>query len=95
VQECVTKLLDMVALRKTAAEAIGPREMHQFYAVDKGSFHVRGFEGTRASDHVKQLHAMGETMYPWLKARWDRQDEEAGRTSVAGAPASDRPPSPP
>ena len=49
--------------------------MHQIYAVDEGSFHIRGYEGTTAADHVRQLHAMGETVYPWLKARWDKQDE--------------------
>ena len=76
-QECVAKLLAMIAMEKTPAVVTGPHDMHQFYAVDQGSFHIRGFEGTQASDHVKQLHAMGETMYPWLKARWDKQDEEA------------------
>ncbi|OJY31483.1 MAG: hypothetical protein BGO98_15725 [Myxococcales bacterium 68-20] len=77
VQECVAKLLAMIDMEKTPSIATGPREMHQFYAVDQGSFHIRGFEGTQASDHVKQLQAMGETMYPWLKARWDKQDEAA------------------
>lgn len=77
VQECVAKLLEMIDQQKTPAVALGPRDMHQIYVVDKGSFHIRGFEGTQASDHVKQLHAMGETIYPWLKARWDKQDEEA------------------
>jgi hypothetical protein len=77
VQECVVKLLEMLELTKTAAVATGPRDMHQIYVVDQGSFHIRGFEGTQASDHVKQLHAMGETMYPWLKARWDKQDQDA------------------
>ena len=57
--------------------------MHQFYKVDDGSFHIAGFEGTRAADHVRQLHAMGETAYPYLKARWDKQDAEE-RTSVDG-----------
>jgi hypothetical protein len=78
VQECVAKLLEMISITKTPAVATGPRDMHQIYTVDEGSFHVRGFEGTLASDHVKQLHAMGEISYPWLKARWDKQDEAAG-----------------
>ncbi len=77
VQECVAKLLAMIDMTKTPAVALGPRDMHQIYTVDDGSFHVRGFEGTQATDHVKQLHAMGETMYPWLKARWEKQDEAA------------------
>ncbi len=84
VQECVAKLLEMLQLPKTPAVTTGPRDMHQFYLVDQGSFHIRGFEGTRAKDHVKQLHAMGETMYPWLKSRWDNQDaEEAAAAKTA------------
>ena len=39
-------------------------------------YHLDGFEGMTASDHVKQLHAMGETVYPYLKARWEKQDSE-------------------
>jgi hypothetical protein len=74
-QECVGKLLEMIAVSPTPAVATGPREMHQYYIVDEGSFHVRGYEGTQASDHVKQLHAMGEITYPWLKARWDRASD--------------------
>ena len=70
VQECVAKLLEMVALQKTPAASVGPRDMRQIYVVDEGSFHVRGFEGTTARDHVLQLHAMGETLYPYLKERW-------------------------
>jgi hypothetical protein len=73
-QECVAKLLDLLELTKTPSTSIGPRDLRQLYSVDARSFHVRGFEGTQASDHVKQLKAMGETMYPMLKARWDRQD---------------------
>src|SRR5690606_17273248 len=65
VQECVAKLLEMLHLRETPAVATGPREMRQFYVVDDGSFHVKGFEGTSAKAHIKQLHAMGETVYPY------------------------------
>lgn len=79
-QECVGTLLDMLSLSKTANDGVGPRAMHQIYVVDDGSFHVRGFEGTTAPDHVKQLQAMGEISYPWLKTRWDEQDRtRAGR----------------
>ncbi|MDF2697090.1 MAG: hypothetical protein K0S65_5473 [Labilithrix sp.] len=82
-QECVAKLLEMIDMTKTPGAIDGPHDMHQIYAVDQGSFHIRGFEGTQASDHVKQLHAMGETVYPWLKARWDKQD--AAAAAAAGA----------
>lgn len=74
VQECVAKLLDMIALSKTPSSNVGPREMKEIYAVDKGSFHVRGYDGQTAKDHVKQARAMGETLYPFLKTRWDKED---------------------
>lgn len=96
VQECVTKLLEMIDVPKTAAVTTGPRNMRQFYAVDQGSFHIRGFEGTQAADHVRQLHAMGETIYPYLKARWDKEGAEASTTeSAASAPRSPDPGQPP
>lgn len=74
VQECASKLLEMVHEQKTIATNDGPRQMHAIYTVDEGSFHVHGYDGTQAADHVKQLQAMGETTYPYLKARWEKQD---------------------
>jgi hypothetical protein len=70
VRECVDKLLDTLGVRKTPSSATGPRKMKEYYAVDDGSLHIHGFEGTTAGDHVRQLHSMGETVYPYLKARW-------------------------
>lgn len=76
-QECVIKLLQMEKISKQQCSIDGPRpKMHQFYRVDDGSFHIAGFVGTRAADHVRQLHAMGETTYPYLKQRWEKQDAE-------------------
>jgi hypothetical protein len=83
VQECVAKLLDMTANTKTPSANVGPREMREIYVVDNGSFHVRGYEGQTAKDHVKQARAMGETLYPFLKARWDKQDVAAKQASPA------------
>ena len=79
VQECVVKLLDILQMSKTPSAITGPNNMHEIYAVDRGGFHIHGFEGTTAGDHVKQLHAMGETMYPYLKERWEKAD--AGPTA--------------
>lgn len=77
VQECVGTLLELQHLERKQCSIDGPRpKMHQFYTVDDGSFHIRGFQGVRASDHVRQLHAMGETTYPYLKSRWEKQDAE-------------------
>lgn len=88
VQECVAKLLEILHLQETPAVAIGPREMRQFYVVDDGSFHIKGFEGTSAKAHMKQLYAMGETIYPYLKERWDKQDAGGAASAVAAQSAS-------
>ena len=72
VEETVGKLLEMTSSAKTPSKAIGPRNMHEIYVVDRGSFHVKGYEGLLAGDHIKQIHAMGETLYPYLKTRWDK-----------------------
>jgi hypothetical protein len=58
--------------------------MHETYTVDRGAFHVKGYEGVTAGDHIKQITAMGETLYPYLKARWAEQDA-APPPAVAGA----------
>jgi len=91
VQECVAKLLEMTSIPKTPSSTVGPRDMHEIYAVDKGSFHVRGYEGVTAKDHVKQIRAMGETLYPLLKQRWDKQDGAAAAAKQASPAARAQP----
>ena len=83
VQECVAKLLEMTSNPKVPSANVGPREMREVYVVDNGSFHVRGYEGQTAKDHVKQARAMGQTLYPFLKARWDKQDVAAKQATPA------------
>ncbi|MBS2011836.1 MAG: hypothetical protein JST00_03020 [Deltaproteobacteria bacterium] len=87
VEETVGKLLEMAELSKTPSRAVGPRNMKETYAVDRGSFHVRGYEGVLAGDHIKQIHAMGETLWPYLKRRWEGPRDNDG---AARAPASSR-----
>lgn len=86
VEETVAKLLEMTSHTKTPSTMVGPRNMHATYVVDDGGFHVKGFEGVTAGDHIKQITAMGETLYPYLKARWDQPDAP-GATAKASAPA--------
>jgi hypothetical protein len=86
VQECTATLLELLDEPKIATNAIGPRAMQGIYSVDRGSLHIRGFEGTTAADHVKQLHAMGETVYPYLKARWENGERAAARPRDPGRP---------
>ena len=77
-EETAAKLLEMTSSTKTPSKNVGPKNMHETYAVDRGAFHVKGYEGVTAGDHIKQIAAMGETMYPYLKTRWE-QSRVAGR----------------
>jgi len=86
VQECVAALLEMTSCEKVPNKSVGPRKMHEIYEVDKGSFHVKGFEGQNASDHIDQIRAMGETLYPYLKMRWDKEDDAPLRQAAPAAP---------
>jgi hypothetical protein len=83
VEETVGKLLEMTSVAKTSSTIVGPRDMHETYAVDHGNFHVRGYEGVTARDHIKQIHAMGETLYPYLKARWERPEPGSATARLA------------
>jgi hypothetical protein len=82
--EVVGKLLELTGSDKVPSTAVGPHEMHETYDVDRGSFHVKGYEGVTAKDHIKQIRAMGETLYPYLKARWDAQDAAAAADKAHG-----------
>jgi hypothetical protein len=72
VTDTVDKLLELAsATRGPATPEPGPRPMRQTSAVDQGDFHVRGYAGVTAADHVHQVRAMGETIYPLLHDRWE------------------------
>ena len=45
-------------LQRTDKPAPGPMGMQQLTAADAGRFHLRGYAGNTASDHVDFLHAM-------------------------------------
>jgi hypothetical protein len=51
-------------------EAIGPRGMREIYESHRGSFHVAGFEGMTAKDHIDHIKGMSETLLPYLRDRW-------------------------
>jgi hypothetical protein len=84
--ETAAKLLEMTSSTKTPSKQVGPGKMRETYAVDRGSFHVKGYEGVLAGDHIKQITAMGETTYPYLRTRW----EGTPATVVAPATGSQR-----
>lgn len=71
VGDTVGKLLELASLERGPAPGDPqPRGMKPTYAVDRGDLHVHGFGGVTAADHVNQIRAMGETVYPYLRERW-------------------------
>ena len=85
VQEVAAKLVELVHLEKTHALSLGPRKMKETYFVDAGSFHVHGYDGLLAGDHIRQIQVMGETLYPYLKERWETVDGATVTANRAGA----------
>jgi hypothetical protein len=86
-EETAAKLLEMTSSTKTPSKSVGPKNMHETYAVDRGAFHVKGYEGVTAGDHIKQITAMGETMYPYLKTRWEQAQPAGASAARIGTPA--------
>jgi hypothetical protein len=56
--ECADYLLSQLSLKRESKLAQGPMGMQQLSAVDAGGFHLRGYAGNSAQDHVDFLHAM-------------------------------------
>ncbi len=56
--ECADYLLGQLSLKRESKLASGPMGMQQLSAVDAGGFHLRGYAGNSAQDHVDFLHAM-------------------------------------
>jgi hypothetical protein len=70
--ETVGELLKLTSLEKQPVDAVGPRGMRPVYESTRGDYHVEGFEGRTASDHIDQIRAMGETLLPYLRDFWSR-----------------------
>jgi len=56
--ECADYLLAQLGLERRALLRAGPMGMQQLSAVDAGRFHLRGYAGNSAPDHVDHLQAM-------------------------------------
>jgi hypothetical protein len=56
--ECADYLLSQLSLKRLPKLANAPMGMQQLSAVDAGGFHLRGYAGNTAQDHVDFLHAM-------------------------------------
>ena len=70
--ETIGELLRETSVDKVATEAVGPRGMHAIYESHRGNFHVGGFEGQTAKDHIDHIKGMAETVLPYLRARWEQ-----------------------
>jgi hypothetical protein len=51
-------LLSQLNLKRRAKLRQGPKGMQQLSAVDAGNFHLRGYAGNTAPDHIDHLQAM-------------------------------------
>lgn len=68
--ETIGEVLKVAGVDKVPNAAIGPRGMHEIYESNRGDFHVQGFEGQTAKDHIDHIKGMGETLLPYLRDRW-------------------------
>jgi hypothetical protein len=74
--ETIGELLRETSVEKTPTQAIGPRGMHQIYESNVGSFHVAGFQGQTKEDHIDHIKGMSETLFPFLRDRWQGSPTE-------------------
>lgn len=58
--ECVDHVLTALGIRRRALLKEGPMGMQQLSVVNIKRFHVRGYAGNTAPDHVDHLHSMPE-----------------------------------
>ncbi|HWA76185.1 MAG TPA: hypothetical protein VG937_27790 [Polyangiaceae bacterium] len=66
-------LLQQENINRVPENVQGPRpNMTLLSRGDAGNFHVQGYAGNDKPDHCDQLHAMGETLFPYLRERWAR-----------------------
>ncbi len=66
-------LLDSLGVERVSNASVGPRGMSMTYRADKRGLHVRGYRGDDASAHSDQLRAIGDTLFPELRERWERR----------------------
>lgn len=80
VTDTVAKLLELASLERVPSNGeVGSRHLQRTYAVDKGDLHIHGYAGVTATDHINQIRAMGETVYPYLRDRWNKDAPRAAR----------------
>ncbi|MGC4089808.1 MAG: hypothetical protein QM756_18370 [Polyangiaceae bacterium] len=71
--ETASYLLTQENVTRVPLNEQGPRpNMIQTSRADRGALHVMGYAGNDKPDHCDQLHAIGDTLFPYLHARWSR-----------------------
>jgi len=68
--ETIGHILELTSVEKVPKVSEGPRGMREIYESNRGGFHVAGFEGQTAKDHIDHIKGMAETLLPFLRARW-------------------------
>jgi hypothetical protein len=68
--ETIGEVLRATSVDKVSSPSIGPRGMREIYECHHGDFHVEGFEGQTAKDHIDHIKGMAETLLPYLRDRW-------------------------
>jgi hypothetical protein len=68
--ETIGELLRETSVDRVPAQGSGPRGMRAIYECHRGSFHVEGFAGQTARDHIDHIKGMSETLLPYLRERW-------------------------
>ncbi len=72
--ETTTALLSMSAFERKEVDLIAGTGMHQTSECHMGSFHLMGFSGDGVQAHMDHVQKMGETSWPYLKARWSKKN---------------------
>jgi hypothetical protein len=71
--ETASYLLQQQDVPRVSVNQPGPRpNMVLLSRADRNGFHVQGYAGEDKPAHCDQLHAMGDTLFPFLRERWSR-----------------------
>ncbi len=73
--ETTTALLSMSAFERKDVDLLAGTGMHQTSECHVGSFHLMGFSGDGVQAHMDHVQKMGETSWPYLKARWAKKPQ--------------------
>jgi hypothetical protein len=64
--------LKLTSLEKQPVNAIGPRGMRPVCESTRGDYHVEGFEGQTASDHIDRSRRWARRCSPTYPGFWSR-----------------------